>query len=165
MNTFAQRRCLSLVTLIALAAFTVGCDAVHYDEDQEVIVDSLTGEPLDDVEEGPVDPRCVSTNLSITNAQCAKTLCSAEYVETGRCQWRPEVGEPETQEKASIGDETSAPGACGAGWSEFIFEHTSSRKVCDPQLMGVSRPNTNDEGYRCVRRGEYCCAHWCVQDA
>jgi len=162
--------------LLTVACLATGCYDFHYDADRAVYVDNVTGETKESLEDAPMEPRCVSLSRSISDDDCARTLCAAEYVETGRCELLPEVDvdvevevEVESLEGAedAVSEKASAaqPGACGEGWSEYIFEHTGSRKICDPSVMGVSRPNTDSDGYECVRRGEFCCAHWCVRDA
>jgi hypothetical protein len=154
--------------LLSVACLATGCYDFHYDADRAVYVDNATGETRDSLEDAPMEPRCVSLERTISDRACARTLCAPEYTETGRCELLPEVeveGELTAEDEVVSEKAAAKPGACAEGWSEYIFEHTSSRKICDPELMGVSRPNTDSDGYECMRRGEYCCAHWCVRDA
>ncbi len=155
--------------LLTVAVLATGCYDYHFDADRAVFVDALTGETRDGLDEVTSEPRCVSLVDDVSDEACARSGCAVEYVESGRCELLPETAfEGSTDEEDEVVSEKAGaaqPGACGEGWSEYIFEHTSSRKICDPRLMGVSRPNTDSDGYECVRRGEFCCAHWCVRDA
>lgn len=157
--------------VLTVATLATGCYDFHYDGDRDVFVDTFSGEERISIEDMPTEPRCVSVSRHISDSDCARTLCAAEYVETGRCELLPDIevdedlATDESEEVVSQKAGAAQPGACGEGWSEYIFEHTSTRKICDPRLMGVSRPNTDSDGYECVRRGEFCCAHWCVRDA